>query len=49
MVGDKIVATTTVTVGRDGHAQAQSVLEAATMKELQDRVKRIRKSREYHR
>ena len=48
MGGDKIIATTTVTLDPKGHAHAQAVLEsqAATIDELTEKVKRFRKSRE---
>ena len=48
MGGDKIIATTTLTVDKKGHAHAQAVLEsqAATVAELQEKVKKMRKSRE---
>jgi len=48
MGGDKIIATTTLTVDKKGHAHAQALLEsqAATVAELQEKVKKMRKSRE---
>ena len=48
MGGDKIIATTTVTMDKRGHAHAQAVLEskAATISELTEKVKNFRKSRE---
>ena len=48
MGGDKIIATTTLTVDKKGQAHAQAVLEsqAATVAELQEKVKKMRKSRE---